>query len=55
MTKELYTIGETAKLLGVPTQTLRFYDKKKYSAPFILTPIQDTDTIRINSFILLTG
>lgn len=40
MTKELYTIGETAKLLGVSTQTLRFYDKKK-----ILSPIHiDSDT-----------
>lgn len=33
MTKELYTIGETAKLLGVSTQTLRFYDKKKILSP----------------------
>lgn len=33
MTKDLYTIGETAKLLGVSTQTLRFYDKKKILSP----------------------
>lgn len=25
--KDLYSIGETARLLGVTTQTLRFYDK----------------------------
>jgi len=25
--KKLYTVGETAKLLGVSTQTLRFYDR----------------------------
>lgn len=25
--KELYTIGETAELLGVSTETLRYYDK----------------------------
>ena len=25
--KEKYTIGETAVLLGVSTQTLRYYDK----------------------------
>lgn len=33
MTKDLYTIGETAKLLGVSTQTLRFYDKKHILSP----------------------
>lgn len=33
MTKDLYTIGETARLLGVSTQTLRFYDKKKILSP----------------------
>ena len=26
--KSYYTIGETAKLLGVTTQTLRHYEKK---------------------------
>lgn len=36
MTKELYTIGETAKLLGVSTQTLRFYDKKKILSPVFI-------------------
>ena len=31
--KELYTIGETAALLGVSTQTLRFYDRKDILKP----------------------
>ena len=38
MTKDLYTIGETAKLLGVSTQTLRFYDKKKIIEPVYIDP-----------------
>ncbi|MDF5912753.1 MerR family DNA-binding transcriptional regulator [Morganella morganii] len=29
--KKYFTIGETAALLGVSTQTLRFYDKKIHS------------------------
>lgn len=33
MVKEYYSIGETAKLLGVTTQTLRFYDKKGLVCP----------------------
>jgi len=31
--KELYTIGETAKLLGVSTQTLRYYDREDILKP----------------------
>ena len=31
--KDLYSIGETAKLLGVSTQTLRFYDKEGLLKP----------------------
>ena len=38
MTKDLYTIGETAKLLGVSTQTLRFYDKKNILSPVYTDP-----------------
>ena len=36
--KEYYTIGETAKLLGVTTQTLRFYDREN-----ILKPVHIND------------
>lgn len=38
MTKDLYTIGETAKLLGVTTQTLRFYDRKGILRPVYTDP-----------------
>ncbi len=38
MTKDLYTIGETAKLLGVSTQTLRFYDRKGILHPIYTDP-----------------
>lgn len=38
MTKDLYTIGETARLLGVSTQTLRFYDKKDILCPVYTDP-----------------
>ena len=31
--KEYYTIGETAKLLGVSTQTLRYYDREGIMRP----------------------
>lgn len=31
--KEYYSIGETAKLLGVSTQTLRYYDRKNILKP----------------------
>lgn len=31
--KKYFTIGETAALLGVSTQTLRFYDKKSILKP----------------------
>lgn len=31
--KKYFTIGETAKLLGISTQTLRFYDKKGILKP----------------------
>lgn len=33
MTKKRYTIGETAKLFGISTQTLRFYDRKGILSP----------------------
>lgn len=38
MTKELYTIGETARLFGVSTQTLRFYDRKGILSPIYTDP-----------------
>lgn len=38
VTKDLYTIGETAALLGVSTQTLRFYDKKGILSPVYTDP-----------------
>ena len=31
--KEYYSIGETAKLLGVSTQTLRYYDREGILRP----------------------
>ena len=55
MTKELYTIGETANCLAYQRRHSDFTTRKKYSAPFTSIPTQDTDTIRINSFILSTG
>ena len=36
--KEYYSIGETAKLLGVSTQTLRYYDREN-----ILKPVHIND------------
>lgn len=36
--KELYTVGETAKLLGVSTQTLRFYDRYGLLHPRYVDP-----------------
>ncbi|MDY3052850.1 MAG: MerR family transcriptional regulator [Ndongobacter sp.] len=36
--KEYYTVGETAKLLGVSAQTLRYYDRKN-----ILKPVHTND------------
>ena len=36
--KEYYSIGETAKLLGVSTQTLRYYDREN-----ILKPVRTND------------
>lgn len=38
MTKELYSIGETARLFGVSTQTLRFYDRKGILSPVYTDP-----------------
>lgn len=38
MTKDLYTIGETAGLLGVSAQTLRFYDCKGILSPVYTEP-----------------
>ena len=34
--KEYYSIGETAKLLGVSTQTLRYYDKENILKPVLI-------------------
>ena len=36
--KELYTIGETANLLGISTQTLRYYDKIALLSPGYTDP-----------------
>lgn len=33
--KEYYSIGETAKLLGVSTQTLRYYDRENILKPVL--------------------
>ena len=38
MTKELYSIGETARLFGISTQTLRFYDRKGILSPVYTDP-----------------
>ena len=34
--KDYYTIGETAKLLGVSTQTLRYYDRENILKPVLI-------------------
>lgn len=38
MTKELYSIGETARLFGISTQTLRFYDRRGILSPVHTDP-----------------
>lgn len=38
MKKELYTIGETARLFGISTQTLRFYDREGILSPIYTNP-----------------
>ena len=38
MKKELYTIGETARLFGISAQTLRFYDREGILSPIYINP-----------------
>lgn len=38
MKKELYTIGETARLFGISAQTLRFYDREGILSPIYTNP-----------------
>ena len=53
--KEYYRIGETASLMGITTQTLRFYDKIGLVKP--IRSIQEPDIVimHMNNFILSTG